>query len=215
MDKELWLQKAAQTVIDGDEETAAQVAVQALEAGMDPVEMIDGGYARGIREMGERFERGKAFLPSLIVASDAMLAAVKVLESALPLDHQDRKLATIIVGTVEGDIHDIGKGILITMLRVNGFDVHDLGRDVPVETFVEKARELEADVVGSSALMTTTQVGQKDIEKALADAGLRDRVRTMVGGAVVTARWARRIGADLYAETAGDAVARLKETFHG
>jgi len=213
MNKMQWMQKAAQTIIDGDETAAADVARQALEAGMDPVEMIDGGYSAGIREMGERFEHGKVFLPNLIISSEAMMAAVSVLEAALPKAQQDQKAATVVLGTVEGDIHDIGKGILITMLRVNGFAVHDLGRDVPIETFVDKARELDADVVGSSALMTTTQEGQKLIEKALREAGLRDRIKTMVGGAVVTARWAKRIGADLYGETAGSTVSQLKEMF--
>ena len=213
MEKQQWLEKAAQTIIDGDEEAAADVAQKALEAGLDPVEMIDKGYSKGIREMGERFEHGKVFLPNLIVSSDAMMAAVKVLEASLPEDRQDQKIATIVVGTVEGDIHDIGKGILITMLRVNGFTVHDLGRDVPIEVFVDKARELNADVVGSSALMTTTMEGQKLIEKALKEAGLRNKVKTMVGGAVVTTRWAKRIGADLYGESAGSTVSQLKEMF--
>jgi len=213
MEKKQWLEKAAQTIIDGDEEAAADVAQNALKAGLDPVEMIDRGYSRGIREMGERFEHGKVFLPNLIVSSDAMMAAVKVLEASLPEDRQDQKIATIVVGTVEGDIHDIGKGILITMLRVNGFTVHDLGRDVPIEVFVDKARELNADVVGSSALMTTTMEGQKLIEKALKEAGLRNKVKTMVGGAVVTTRWVKRIGADLYGESAGSTVSQLKEMF--
>lgn len=210
MDKQQWFEKAARSVMDGDEDAAAQIARQALDAGVAPVEMIDDGYARGIREMGERFEHGQVFLPNLIVASDAMMAAVRVLEAAMPQDLSAKKIATVVVGTVEGDIHDIGKGILITMLRVNGFEVHDLGRDVPIDDFVDKARAVNADVVGSSALMTTTQTGQQLIEEALKAAGLRDRVRTMVGGAVVTARWAKRIGADLYGETAADTVAKLK-----
>lgn len=209
-DKAEWYQKAAQTVIDGDETAALDLARQALDAGMDPVDLIDNGFSTGIREMGKRFEHGKVFLPGLIVASEAMIAAVKVLEAAMPEKRQENKLATIVLGTVEGDIHDIGKGILATMLRVNGFEVHDLGRDVPAELFVEKAKELNADVIGSSALMTTTQEGQKLIEKVLKEAGMRESIKTMVGGAVVTSRWAKRIGADLYGESASDTVALLK-----
>lgn len=120
-------------------------------------------------------------------------------------------MGTVVLGTVEGDVHDIGKGIVATMLRVYGFEVHDLGRDVPIKTFVEKAAEIKADFVGSSALMTTTQPAQKKLEQALKDAGIRDKVKTMVGGAVATEHWAAKIGADVYAESAGDTVMKLKE----
>ena len=213
MEKQEWLDKAAQSILDADEEAAVKIAAEALEAGLEPVEMIDGGFARGIREMGDLFERGTVFLPTLIIGSEAMVAAVKILEAALPADQQNKKLATIVLGTVEGDVHDIGKGILATMLRVNGFEVYDLGRDVPIEDFIAKAKEVNANMVGSSALMTTTQVGQKMIEQLLKKEGLRDQIKTMVGGAVATQRWADRIGADLYGETAGDTVTKLKELF--
>jgi corrinoid protein of di/trimethylamine methyltransferase len=180
---------------------------------MDPLEMINEGFSEGIRKMGELFDRGEVFLPGLIIASEAMVAAVAILEQALPGDQVGKKLGTVVIGTVEGDVHDIGKGIVATMLRVYGFEVHDLGRDVPIGDFVEKVKEVQADVVGSSALMTTTQMGQKKLEQALKEAGIRDQVKTMVGGAVATQHWADRIGADLYAESATDAVMVLKETF--
>jgi len=118
-----------------------------------------------------------------------------------------------VIGTIEGDIHDIGKGIIVTMLRVYGYEVHDLGRDVPIEEFVKKAHDLNADVVGSSAMMTTTQVGQKKLEEALKEAGLRDKVKTMVGGAVATDHWAKRIGADLFGETPQDTIDKLANFF--
>jgi trimethylamine corrinoid protein len=118
-------------------------------------------------------------------------------------------LGVIVIGTVEGDIHDIGKGIMVTMLRVHGYEVHDLGRDIPIGEFVTKARELKADVVGSSAMMTTTQIGQKKLEEALKEAGLRDKVKTMVGGAVATDHWAKRIGADFFGETPQDTIDKL------
>jgi corrinoid protein of di/trimethylamine methyltransferase len=213
VEKSEWLAKAAQTVMDANEDAAVQVAKDALADGADPLEMINEGYSTGIRKMGDLFDRGEVFLPQLIIASDAMVAAVKILEGALPKDQAGKKLGTVVLGTIEGDVHDIGKGIVATMLRVYGFEVHDLGRDVPIQTFVDKAKEVNADVVGSSALMTTTQAGQKSLEKALADAGLREKVKTMVGGAVATQYWADKIGSDLYAENAAEAVMKLKEVF--
>jgi trimethylamine corrinoid protein len=213
MSKAEWTEKAVQSILDSDEDAAVQIAKDALAAGMDPLEMINEGFSEGIRKMGDLFDRGEVFLPGLIIASEAMGAAVKILEQALPGDQAGKKLGTVVIGTVEGDVHDIGKGIVATMLRVYGFEVHDLGRDVPIGDFVEKVKEVDADVVGSSALMTTTQMGQKKLEQALKEAGIRDQVKTMVGGAVATQHWADRIGADLYAESATDAVMVLKETF--
>jgi trimethylamine corrinoid protein len=209
MELKEWLEKAAQSILDQDEEAAREIAQKALEDGMDPVEMISNGFAAGIRKMGDLFDRGEVFLPGLIIASDAMVAAVEILEAAQPRDKRQEKLGVIVIGTVEGDIHDIGKGIMVTMLRVHGYEVHDLGRDVPIEDFIKKAQEVNADVIGSSAMMTTTQVGQKKLEEALKKAGLRDKVKTMVGGAVATDHWAKRIGADFFGETPADTIDKL------
>ncbi len=206
-----WFEKAAQSILDIDEEAAKSIAQESLEAGIDPLEMINRGFTEGIRKMGDLFDRGEVFLPGLIIASDAMGAAVEILEKALPEDQQDQKKGVIVLGTVEGDIHDIGKGIVATMLKVYGYEVHDIGRDVPIETFVEKVKEVKADYVGSSAMMTTTQVGQRKLEEALKEAGIRDQVKTMVGGAVATDHWAKRIGADIYGETPQDTIEKLAE----
>jgi len=213
MEKAEYFEKAAQHIIDAKEEAAVQLAQEYLDEGLDPVEMIDKGLSEGIRKLGDLFDRGEVFLPHLIISSEAMTAAVKVLEQAMPADQAGKKLAKVVLGTVEGDVHDIGKGIVATMLRVYGFEVIDLGRDVPIATFVEKAIEVDADVVGSSALMTTTQVGQKALEKALTEAGIRDKVITMVGGAATTEHWAAKIGANFWAENAADTVMKLKECF--
>ena len=210
MEKSEWLEKASQSILDQDEEAAREVARKSLEDGMDPVEMINAGFAAGIRKMGDLFDRGEVFLPALIIASDAMVAAVDILKEALPEDRQQEKLGVIVIGTVEGDIHDIGKGIMVTMLNVHGYEVHDLGRDVPIEKFVEKAQEVNADVIGSSAMMTTTQIGQKKLEEALKEAGIRGKVKTMVGGAVATDHWAKRIGADFFGESPGDTIEKLQ-----
>lgn len=213
MEKAEYFEKAAQHIIDANEEAAVQLAQEYLDENLDPVEMIEKGLSEGIRKLGDLFDRGEVFLPHLIIASEAMTAAVKVLEKSLPSDQVGKKLAKVVLGTVEGDVHDIGKGIVATMLRVYGFDVIDLGRDVPITTFVEKAKEVDANVVGSSALMTTTQVGQKALEQALKDAGIRDKLTTMVGGAATTEHWAAKIGATFWAENAGDTVIKLKEIF--
>jgi trimethylamine corrinoid protein len=209
MEKTEWLKKAAQSILDTDDDAAKEIAQKSLEDGMDPLEMINQGFSEGIRKMGDLFDRGEVFLPGLLIASEAMTAAVEILEAALPEDRQQEKLGVIVIGTVEGDIHDIGKGIIVTMLRVHGYEVHDLGRDIPIDEFVKKARELDADVVGSSAMMTTTQIGQKKLEEALKQAGLRDKVKTMVGGAVATDHWAKRIGADFFGETPQDTIDKL------
>jgi trimethylamine corrinoid protein len=209
MEKAEWLKKAAQSILDTDDDAAKEIARKSLEDGMDPLEMINEGFTEGIRKMGDLFDRGEVFLPGLLIASEAMTAAVEILEAALPKDRQQKKLGVIVIGTVEGDIHDIGKGIIVTMLRVHGYEVHDLGRDIPIAEFVTKARELKADVVGSSAMMTTTQIGQKKLEQALKEAGLRDKVKTMVGGAVATDHWAKRIGADFFGETPQDTIDKL------
>jgi trimethylamine corrinoid protein len=212
MEKTEWFEKAVQAIMDTDEDTAREVATKSLEAGIDPLEMINQGFTEGIRQMGDLFERGEVFLPGLIVASDAMMAAVEILEASLPPEKQEEKKGVIVLGTVEGDIHDIGKGIIATMLRVHGYEVHDIGRDVPIEEFVEKAKEVNADVVGSSAMMTTTQVAQRKLEEALKNAGIRDKVITMVGGAVATDHWAQRIGSDFFGESPQDTLKKLEQS---
>ncbi|MBI5445442.1 MAG: corrinoid protein [Deltaproteobacteria bacterium] len=211
MGKTEWFEKATQSILDSDEEAAVAIAKQALAAGMDPFEMINEGFSEGLRKVGDLFDRGDIFLPEVIIASEAMVAAVHVLEEALPKEEKQQSLGKVVIGTIEGDVHDIGKGIVATMLRVYGFEVYDLGRDVAIDAFVSKVQEVGADAVGSSALMTTTQAGQKKLEQALKTAGIRDKVKTMVGGAVATEHWANKIGADMYAETATEAVMKLKE----
>ena len=210
VDTEGILRRAAQSVLDADQEEAEKVAKEALEMGVDPFLVINEGFSKGMAEAGELFERGELFLPHLIVASEGMVSAINILEEAMPKQTK-KKVGVAVVGTIEGDIHDIGKGILATMFRVYGFEVHDLGRDVPIKSFVDTVKNVGADIVGTSALMTTTMTGQKLLEQELTKAGLRDKVKTMVGGAVVTQRWANKIGSDAYAENAIEAVAKARE----
>ncbi len=205
-------QSMAQSIIDGDPDLAAELARKAVEQGIDPLEAINKGFVPGVDYVGAQYEKGEMFLPDLVLAGEAMKAAVAVLEPEITRRGGQRQtLGTVVIGTVEGDIHDIGKTLVATMLSVSGFQVHDLGVDVPIGRFVEVARQVNADIVGMSALLTTTMVRQRDVIEALEDAGLRSRVKVMVGGAPVTRAWAEEIGADGYSEDAIGAVAVAKQ----
>jgi corrinoid protein of di/trimethylamine methyltransferase len=196
------------SIVDGDDVAAVDAARKGLEAGMDPLVAIDEGYVAGLSHVGSCFTTGEMFLPDMMLAARAMKAALAVLEPALAAQSSERRVrGRVVIGTVKGDIHEIGKNLVGTMLSASGFEVHDLGVDVPVERFVDKAREVNADIVGVSALLTTTMTGQRAVVQALDAAGLRPRVKVIVGGAPVTRAWAAEIGADGYSEDAVGAVA--------
>ena len=196
-----------QSVIDGDPEAAAELATKALAAGVDPLTAIDEGYVPGMQYVGEEFRCGEMFLPDMMLAARAMQKGISILEpKMLAQSARRRVLGRVVIGTAKGDIHEIGKNLLGMMLTASGFEVHDLGVDVAPERFVEKVREVGANVVGISALLTTTMVGQRAVIAALVNAGLRDSVKVVVGGAPVTRAWADEIGADGYGEDAVGAV---------
>lgn len=206
--------KAKEAIANFDNDAAAAAAQEGLDAGISPVDIIQDGFTTAMNEVGDQFEAGTLFLPHVIAASEAMTAGVDVLTPALEaLGAETESRGKIVIGTIEGDIHSIGKDIVATMLKIAGFEVFDLGRDVPINDYVEKAKEVGAQVVASSALMTTTMVSQIQIEEQLKEAGLRDSLKTMVGGAPVTQDWADKIGADVYGENASDVVTKLKELF--
>lgn len=211
MSKELF-EKMAQSIIDGDDEVSAALARESIEAGIDPLEAINQGFIIGVNFVGDEFSCGNAFLPELVMAGEAMKAAIAVLEPELArLGTKREILGTVVIATVEGDIHDIGKTLVGTMMSAAGFEVYDMGVDVPIVDLVAKAREVNADIVGVSALLTTTMVKQRDVIEALEDMGLGDKVRVMVGGAPVTRAWMEEIGADGYSEDAIGAVNVAKE----
>ncbi len=211
MSEELFLEMA-QSIIEGDTERAQQLARQAVDQGVDPVEAINKGFVAGVNRVGEQFGCGEMFLPDLVIAGEAMKAAIEILEPEMAKRGTRRQtLGTVVIGTVKGDIHDIGKTLVATMLAASGFQVYDLGVDVPVETFVQKVREVKADIVGLSALLTTTMVTQKTVIEALEQAGLRSQVKVMVGGAPVTRSWTEQIGADGYSEDAIGSVAVARQ----
>jgi len=211
MSEELF-EAMTQSVIQGDEDAAADLARQALAKGIDPLVAINQGFVVGINQVGAQFSCGDMFLPELVAAGEAMKMAVAVLEPEMARRGTHRQiLGKVVIGTVEGDIHDIGKTLVATMLAASGFQVYDLGVDVPIQKFVEKAREVGADIVGLSALITTTMGRQKDVIEALDDVGLRPQVKVMVGGAPVTRQWAAEIGAEGYSEDAVGAVNVAKQ----
>jgi len=205
MSEELY-KKLMDTVIDGEPEDAVQVAKEALEANLDPLTCINKGLMPGIQKVGELFSTGEYYLPELIIGADAMKAALEILEPALVGGQKREVVGMVVLGTVEGDLHEIGKTLVGTMLIANGFEVVDIGVDQSAEAFVKAAEEHDADIVGASALLTTTMLQQKKLVEALESAGLKDKVKVMIGGAPVTDRYAQEIGADGYAEDAISAV---------
>jgi corrinoid protein of di/trimethylamine methyltransferase len=197
-----------QRVIDGDPDTSAQLSLKEIETSLDPLVAINDGYVPGMHWVGEQFAQRNMFLPDMMASAEAMRAAMAVLEPELKRLGTERPMAgTVVLGTTKGDIHEIGKILVGTLLIANGFRVVDLGVDVPGEAFAIKAREVSADIVGVSALLTTTMKSQKSVIEALEKEGMRRQVKVMVGGAPVTRQWAEQIGADGYAKDAMSAVA--------
>ncbi len=201
------LNKITASIVDGEPDLTVDLTDQALAHHVEPMTILDEALLPGMRIVGQKFSDGEYFLPNLIVAAMGMKRAMARLEPELRSRHQAVKATgTVVIGTVQGDIHEIGKTLVATMLSANGFEVHDLGVDVPAEQFVAKVKETGAAIVGLSALLTTTMTMQRGIIDALDAAGLRNRVKIMVGGAPVSREWADRIGADGYAEDAVGAV---------
>jgi corrinoid protein of di/trimethylamine methyltransferase len=199
-------------VVDGDESRAVEYAEKALAADMDPAHVIEGGLSEALRSLGDMFERREVFLPELVLGSEAMKASLEVLRPHLGASNKPTgSLGRVLLGTVEGDIHDIGKNLVATLLTIEGFEVFDLGVDVSASVFVEKVRELGPDVVGLSALLTMSILEQEKVVMGLVEAGLRDSVKVLVGGAPVSLEYAERIGADGYGVDGFDAVRKAKE----
>jgi corrinoid protein of di/trimethylamine methyltransferase len=200
-----------QSILDGDVDRARELSERGIAEGINPLDAINRGFVLGLKGVGEQFEQGERFLPDLVLAGEAMKAAAAILEPEIQKAGAKREmLGRIVLGTVKGDIHEIGKTLVGTMLSASGFEVIDLGVDVPFENFALKAKEVEADIVGVSALLTTTMTGQKKVMEALERHGLRPRVKLMIGGAPVTQKWCGEIGADGYGKDALAAVAIAK-----
>ncbi|NLY82541.1 MAG: dimethylamine corrinoid protein 3 [Clostridiales bacterium] len=205
MSKEKVLETAKTAIIEADEDMAMEALHAAEAEGVELFELLSDGYSAGMKVLGDQFGMGEIFLPELIFATEVMKMATAEIESRLDMSEIKAK-GTLVIGTVEGDVHDIGKGIVASLVKTNGVDVIDLGREVPAQNFIDAVKEHKAEFLGSSALLTTTMTVQKEIEQLLEDEGMKDSVQTMIGGAPVTQRWADRIGADKYCEDASDTV---------
>jgi trimethylamine corrinoid protein len=210
------IEAAKEALVKADKEKAVQIVKAVLDDGGDPLELMNQAFIPGIGAVGDLFGRGQLFLPELISAADTMKAVTDRVNASLTKEAAEKeKKGRVLIATVQGDVHDIGKCIVVSLMQANGFEVIDMGRDVANDKIIEKAVAVEADLIGTSALLTTTMPRQKELEAALKKAGLRDRFKTMVGGAPVTPRWATRIGADAYAEDAQDAVNKAQALLHG
>ncbi len=205
------LKEAKQAIIDQKKDRAVELAEKVIGDGLDPMELMTNGFIPGINEVGDLFGRGLLFLPELVQSADVMKTVTDVINASLPSQEVAAKKGSLVIATVKGDVHDIGKCIVVSLLQANGYTVHDLGRDVDTDRIIEEAVKVDADIIGTSALLTTTMTRQKEIEEGLKSAGLRDKFKTIIGGAPVTARWAAKIGSDAYAEDAQDAVIKVKE----
>jgi len=204
-------EEAKKAIVACDPKNASLVATEGLADGIDPVEFLNKGFIPGINEVGELFGKGRLFLPELIVAAEAMQKVTDIINGALESAGTiSEKAGKILMATVQGDVHDIGKTIVVSLFKANGFEVLDLGRDISNEKIIEEAVRFKADIIGTSALLTTTMSAQKNLEKELKNAGLKGKIKTIVGGAPVTQRWAQRIGADAYAQDASDGVRKAK-----
>ena len=209
MANEAFFKEAIDTLVNHDKVAAEDVAKRAIAAGVKPQDIMQNGFIVGIRKVGDQFAEGEVYLPELMLAAGAMEAAMAICNAALPEGESETR-GVVVIGTVEGDVHDIGKAIVCAYLRANGFEVHDLGRDVPVDAFVDKAVEVKADVIGASALLTATMRKQAEILAELDDRGIRGDFKFVVGGAPCTPEYADSIGADAYAADANDGVRKIE-----
>lgn len=210
VNKDEIISKFKEAIIIGDEEAAVRLAKDAIAAGLDAYEMVTKYGGEAMEVINKQYEEKKIFVPEVLLAANALNAAVEVLKPHMKVEKTSIP-AKVVLGVVEGDIHDIGKNLVKIMLSSAGFEVIDLGRDVPLQKFIEVAKQEKADIIGMSALMTTTMPGMKKVIDMLKDAGIRNKVKVIVGGAPVTEEWALSIGADARPKDASAAVGVSKQ----
>ena len=207
MTQEEILAKIAEAIADGDEDEAVELVNKAFEMGLDPMTVLNKGAGVGMDKISEDYNNGDAFLPELVLAGDAMTAVNEVIFDQISKSGDaNAKAGVIVIGQAKGDVHDIGKNVCSALLACNGFEVHDLGIDVPVKKFYDTALELNADIVAMSTLLTTSAYYQEELVKTLTKQGIRDDYKVIVGGGPITPDWTQKIGADGYSRTASLAV---------
>jgi corrinoid protein of di/trimethylamine methyltransferase len=209
-DREDILRDLADGVLNLDEDLAVSAAREAIDAGLDAFDAITNGLVVGMNKAGNLYDEEEYFVPELLICSDALYAALDILKPHIKLQEDEEKIGCVI-GVVEGDTHDIGKNLVKIMLDVAGFEIHDLGRNVPLADFVEKAKEVGAQMICLSTLMTTTMDGMSTVIEMLKEEGIRDRFKVLVGGGPISQAFADRIGADGYADNAANAVRVAKQ----
>lgn len=206
------IKRLEDAIVSFNEELALEMAGEVIKNDYNPVKAVDEGLVKGLDIVGEKYENEEIFLPELMMAAKTFQAAMEILEPVIKKMGGERTMKGVVVlGTVKGDIHKIGKDIVTLLMRNAGYEVHDLGEDVDLFTFVETAKKVNADAIGLSALLTSTLAGQKDVIDVLIEGGIRDKYMVMVGGGAVTPEWAESIGADIYAENAQAAVRKLTD----
>jgi 5-methyltetrahydrofolate--homocysteine methyltransferase len=212
--KEELFKRLKEAVVNGDPEEVSKIAKKVVEVGIDPLEAVEKALVAGVLELGDKWVKGEVFIADVVAAADAMKVGLSILKNEIVKRGRSVKyLGRIVIGTVEGDIHDIGKSIVATLWEASGFEVIDLGVDVPPKRFVEAVKQYKPDVVGMSALLTTSMLKQRETIEAIKQAGLRDKVKIVIGGAPTTEEWAKEIGADGWAPDAFSAVQLIKRLF--
>ncbi len=209
------LREIVEATVGMDEKRCVDLARRAMDQGMDPFRVVHEGYSRGMRIVGDKFATLEYCLPEVMFAADAMNAAMNVLKPHMMKSRDHASRGVVVLGVIQGDIHDLGKNIVKIMLEASGFIVHDLGNDVPVRRFVDKAEEVGADIIAASAILTTTMSYMPDLPSILTELGLRDKYMIMLGGAPVIEEWALEIGADGHGEDAVEAVTVARRLMQG
>ncbi len=211
MSKKQFMETIVKSIIDGDQDKIRESARDALKANIDPLEVVELGLSKGMAIVGESFEQGESYLPELLMAAATFNAAMEILMPEIEAQNKEiPKAGTVLIGTVKGDVHNLGKNIVSMILKTNGFSVVDIGVDVSSLNFIEEARKVKADVIALSSLMTTTMPAQKEIIEILEEKNLRNEYFVIVGGGPVSQQWADEIGADGFGKTAVDAVDLIK-----
>ncbi|HPZ07891.1 MAG TPA: corrinoid protein [Candidatus Eremiobacteraeota bacterium] len=204
------LNEISEAVLSLEEEKVRELLEKALKNGIEASSILSEGLTKGLRILGDKFSCGELFIPHMMIGAELVQNTIKILEPHLIKSKEKDKREKVIIGTVEGDLHDLGKNLVVTMLRASGFEVIDMGRDVPNTEFIKKARELRPCLLCMSALMTTTMIRQREVIEKLKEEGIRNEIKVIVGGAPISKQWAMEIGADAYGEDAIEAVSESK-----
>ncbi|APH16567.1 methyltransferase cognate corrinoid s, Methanosarcina family domain protein [Clostridium sporogenes] len=204
------IKKLSESVVEMEEEETVELAKECIEKDISAYEAIDKGLANGMNRAGELYEEGEYYIPELLMCSDAMYSGLEILKPHLKKNDLGKK-HKIVIGVIQGDTHDIGKNLVKIMMETEGFEVVDLGRDVPPRDFVDKAKEIEADIICMSTLMTTTMDGMEEVIKLLKEEGIREKITVMIGGGPISQNFADKIGADVYTTDASKAAKYAKK----